>query len=268
MRYAWLASVGVMLASLQVAAEPLEMPSYQVPLSGRLPAPLAAGEPLRVAVRSENAAALSQNLAATTVRDVQVSGDWVSVTLGGRDTHRAPPSPAHTASSFVIDYELAPVQAVAEGLAWPQTGERTVLALEEHIAQTIVPSAYGRSFDIASEVASKKAGDCSEFAVLTTAVARAKGVAARTVLGSLVVTTGTEVTVFGHAWSEVFMDNQWQVADAAARPIPDANYFYMPVAIVANEGMGFLMGLLTTTMTMPVDARLETAPPAKVPAAN
>lgn len=256
-RYTWLAISGLGLFSAQVSAEPPQLPSYQVPLDGQLPAPLKAGESLRLSVRSADASGLSRNLAATTVGDVQVDGDWLSVTLSGRDTHLAPPAPAHTAASFVIDYELPSVQAVAAGLDWPRKDERSVLALEEHIAQTVVPSAYGRSFDIASEVATKKAGDCSEFAVLSTAVARARGVAARTVLGSLVVTNDTAVTVFGHAWSEVFIDKRWQVADAAARPIPGANYYYLPVAVLGNEGMGFLMGLLSTTLTMPVDARLE-----------
>jgi hypothetical protein len=60
-------------------------------------------------------------------------------------------------------------------------------------------------------------GDCSEAAVLTTALLRAAGVPSRVDLGFATLGHGVFI---GHAWSEAFVNGRWIGVDAALREFP------------------------------------------------
>lgn len=60
-------------------------------------------------------------------------------------------------------------------------------------------------------------GDCSEAAVLTAALLRAKGVPARVALGFASLGRGVFI---GHAWSEAWIDGGWVGVDAALKEFP------------------------------------------------
>jgi transglutaminase-like putative cysteine protease len=65
-------------------------------------------------------------------------------------------------------------------------------------------------FDILNE----REGDCTEFSLLFTTLARAAGIPARTVSGLLYM--GDDVQSFGgHSWNEVVLDGRWVPVDAA-----------------------------------------------------
>jgi transglutaminase-like putative cysteine protease len=78
-------------------------------------------------------------------------------------------------------------------------------------------------------------GDCTEFADLLTALARAAGYRARTVTG-LVYTDDGGPAFMLHAWSEVLLDNHWRGLDptwnearldATHLPLPDSDVGYL-----------------------------------------
>ncbi|MFK7888386.1 MAG: transglutaminase family protein [Gammaproteobacteria bacterium] len=103
---------------------------------------------------------------------------------------------------------------------------------------------------------STRAGDCTEFAVLLTAVARAKNVPSRAVLGTVLISSSTGTQAFGHAWSELYIDGRWEIADAAIRPADGLIYHYLPIGMITNEGMGFAMGMFETVVAIPSEVRL------------
>ncbi len=72
-------------------------------------------------------------------------------------------------------------------------------------------------FGTSSEVLRKLTGDCSEAAILTAALLRARGIPARLALGFASVGRGVFI---GHAWTEAFLQGQWVGVDAALRQFP------------------------------------------------
>jgi transglutaminase-like putative cysteine protease len=60
-------------------------------------------------------------------------------------------------------------------------------------------------------------GDCSEAAILTAALLRARGVPARVALGFASLGKGVFI---GHAWCEAWLDGDWMGVDAALREFP------------------------------------------------
>jgi hypothetical protein len=110
-----------------------------------------------------------------------------------------------------------------------------------------------RSFDIASTVARRREGDCTEHAVLLTALARLHGHAARVVLGLVLVRIeGQPPRAFGHAWVERHDGKAWRPADAAL-PLGELKKLagprrvrvsYLPIRVVKREDAGFASDLI------------------------
>jgi transglutaminase-like putative cysteine protease len=95
-----------------------------------------------------------------------------------------------------------------------------------------------RLFDIASVVARRKEGDCTEHAVLLTALARSFGYRARVVLGIVFVPIGSPIAAFEHAWVEYRAGDEWVIADAALPRGMVARY--VPLDIIHDEGPAFM----------------------------
>jgi transglutaminase-like putative cysteine protease len=66
----------------------------------------------------------------------------------------------------------------------------------------------------ASETARLLRGDCRQYALLTAALCRAKGIPARTAIGLLYVEKGRRPMMGFHMWTEVWIDGQWLGLDA------------------------------------------------------
>lgn len=143
--------------------------------------------------------------------------------------------------TFVIDYtepEFEPLRKELDA----RGSKITRPELVEYVAGLIEPSRE-RRWDIASVVARRRQGDCSEHAVLTTALARLQGIPARVVVGVALVSEGKTHGAFGHAWSEFLEDGEWQVADAALVQAK-ATVRYLPIGLFEDEGLGYAMNLL------------------------
>ena len=76
---------------------------------------------------------------------------------------------------------------------------------------------YEVGFATASEVARKKAGDCTEHSVLLAALGRALGIPSRVVTGLVYADefeNQKDVLVY-HMWTQFYMDDQWVNLDSA-----------------------------------------------------
>jgi Transglutaminase-like superfamily len=165
-------------------------------------------------------------------------------------------APAYAASSFVVDYREKAFAPARDAFA--QTGARaTPPALTRFVAEFIANKTLSRGFDFASRVAQTRSGDCTEHAVLLAALLRDAGLSARVVFGALVVLGPQAGVAVQHAWVEYRDGGRWTIADAAMEappPAPDAKpsspsprlrKAYVPMAVLRDEGPGYVAALLT-----------------------
>lgn len=149
-------------------------------------------------------------------------------------------------ATFLIDFNEPPFEALkTEMKSLGDKPSRT--SLIEFVAGVINEN-YERGWDLASTVAKRREGDCSEHAVLTTALARMIGTPARVVIGVALISDGEQHNAFGHAWSEVREGDLWVVADAALLGEP-GTVRYVPMGVVEEEGLGYAMGIAAVQRT-------------------
>jgi hypothetical protein len=159
-------------------------------------------------------------------------------------TARDKPTRQHQRPSFVIDYDEPAFKPALDAARASLGPAPSVDALASFVDQYITKKGFGRGFDIASVVATRREGDCTEHAVLLTALARAFGFPARVVQGIVLVEVDKKVLAFGHAWAEVYVKSAWRRADAAFPP--DQPLVYLPLELIADEGPGFAMSIAQT----------------------
>lgn len=209
-----------------------------------------AGLTLRLEAR--RADLLHARLSRTSVSVGTPADGAVTVTLAGRDRLSAPASGAHLADSFLIDHSAPSIRALAEEAGDVGEGVAAVQRLSEFVHGLMRTSSYAQGFDVASIVARDRVGDCSEHAVLLTALARAKAMPARTVIGAVVLIGEPASGAFGHAWTEIWADGAWRVADATRPELGhDGGIYYLPLGAVSDEGMGYALGLFDLINAMP-----------------
>jgi len=89
-------------------------------------------------------------------------------------------------------------------------------AIETFVGAYISQKNLSVGYASAAEVAISREGDCSEHAVLTSAMCRAVGIPSRVVVGLVYVEQfGNRKNIFGgHVWSQVYIDGKWIGIDA------------------------------------------------------
>lgn len=176
------------------------------------------------------------------------SGRWLLDTKkypGGRDVA----APAHVAATFLVDYgDPAVVRASREAEGAGHAGTDKPARLRRFVHGYISSKNLRRTYDSASVVATRREGDCTEHAVLLTALARLRRLPARVVHGIALVRAGGAWRAYGHAWVEVREKKSWAPLDAALEsPSP---IVYIPLAVLEDEGPArtlSLMGQLSPT---------------------
>jgi len=148
---------------------------------------------------------------------------------------------AFLAATFVVDFDQPALATLATSMRERYGDEPSPRQIVEFVRDTIDPSS-ARAFDIASQVAVHRSGDCSEHAVLFTALARAAGIPTRIAAGIVIVRIGDKLGAFGHAWAETHDGSQWRPIDPTdiegGEPLA-----YVPDGIMENEGPGYTFGL-------------------------
>ena len=194
--------------------------------------------PLRLRLFSD----APQELAGRLPGVVSVAADHVVIDagLGTLQSRGAPEGPPR--ATFVIDYDAAPVAQLVRDLHLRYGASPSNTELIRFVRATLTASG-GRSFDIASQVATHKAGDCSEHAVLLAALARAQGLPARVAIGTLVAKIDGQLGAFGHAWTEIHRDGAWKLVDAT--PLDGGTpVAYVPEGLLEDEGPGYGLGMM------------------------
>ncbi|WP_371194470.1 transglutaminase family protein [Glaciecola sp. SC05] len=169
-------------------------------------------------------------------------------------------SAKHSKDSFVIDISEPSIKAFVANFSGSRTQSIDLNALVAYVSQHIDKPSYVNGFDIASVVATSRSGDCTEYAVLLTALARSLGLPARVIIGTILVEEKAQVLAVGHAWVEVWQEDKWHILDAAMYQSGANKHFYLPAAALEKESPGYAMSLASATVLMPSSIRaLQTA---------
>jgi hypothetical protein len=124
-------------------------------------------------------------------------------------------------STIYVDITDPVVKEMADKAARTAEGDSLYAladALRQYVSKAITCKSLNIGYATASEVARSKEGDCSEHAVLLTALARAKGLPARAVSGLIGVgeTPGGPCDkLYYHMWTQVWIGGTWVDLDAA-----------------------------------------------------
>jgi len=178
-------------------------------------------------------------------------------------TSRDVPAKNDGRSSFIVDYEEAAFSSAVtafEGSGEPVTPD----AISAFASRFIEDKTYTRGFDVASRVATTRAGDCTEHAVFTAALLRRFGFRARVIFGIVIVGLSgkakpPEVLAFGHAWVEQYDRKRWKIVDSAlgsergqgervgAPGLPadiHVRLVYLPINVLRDESAGYRRALM------------------------
>lgn len=175
----------------------------------------------------------------------------VAFSLSGYPAATSPVNDAlHRDASFLVDYNEPSVQALVEQIN-SQYGTRPAPAeLEQFVYDFIEHKNAAHGFDVASMVAKTRAGDCTEHAVLLTALLRLYGYPARAVTG-LYVSLEEPVLGYGHAWTEFYDGQRWVGLDAT-RISAVVGTRHVPLGVVNDESIAYTLGLLRTLQGLSV----------------
>ena len=132
------------------------------------------------------------------------------------------------------------------------------LALWRYVDKTIFIKNFEVAFDPASNVLATHQGDCTEHAVLLAALARARGLPSRVLVGlTQVPGMGGYEWEFGyHAWTEVWIDGTWVSLDAALRQAP-VDVSHIALGVSAVDGSDPLRSVSTALVQMIGNLRIE-----------
>lgn len=228
---------------------------YLYRISANAKAPLAGDgihAPL-VELQVEQPALLVNWLANSTTTIDKVGDTTVSVYAEPTITLSGTPEPKDRAASFIVDFQDPAVENLVDSLVAQHGQQPDIQNLTQFVFDTIPKKNHSRGFDFASRVAKEGEGDCTEHAVLITALARATNRPARIVLGLLLIEVESVFSVYGHAWSEIHDGGNWHIADATlpVLALPKAIVKYIPLLSLTNEGPGYGMDILQFISVFP-----------------
>ncbi len=211
-----------------------------------------AGSPvLHYRIMHENPAALQARLARWIDQAKPVEGG-VAFSLRAYPVTAQPAAyEHHRAASFLIDYTEPVIQALAKPIEQRYGKQPSPGELERFVHDYIVDKNSAHGFDVASMVAKSRAGDCTEHAVLLTALLRMYGYPARTVVG-LYVSLEEPVLAYGHAWVETYGDDGWTGLDGT-RISHSVSAQHVRLGVVEDESIAYALGLIGTLQMLAID---------------
>jgi transglutaminase-like putative cysteine protease len=206
---------------------------------------------LHYRILHENPAALQARLARWIDQPKPVEGG-VAFSLRAYPVAAAPAAyEHHRAASFLIDYTEPVIQALAGPIEQRYGKQPSPEELEQFVHDYIVDKNSAHGFDVASMVARSRAGDCTEHAVLLTALLRMYGYPARTVTG-LYVSLEEPVLAYGHAWAEYYGDDGWTGLDGT-RISHRVGAQHVPLGVLEDESIAYALGLIGTFQMLAID---------------
>ena len=128
-------------------------------------------------------------------------------------SHDPPEAAAKNPSRWVESDDPLIQQLAREAVGGAPRSASIGEVLEDFVHNKIKRRNFSQAFATAAEVARTSEGDCTEHAMLMTALARANGVPARTAMG-LVYFEQPHPSLGYHMWNEFYLDGSWRSFDS------------------------------------------------------
>jgi hypothetical protein len=130
---------------------------------------------------------------------------------GNPDAKDAPPTAADREPNNWIQSDHPKIAAAAKEAAGDLKDPwQVAVALERYAHSRIRRPGFSQAFDTALDVLESGEGDCTERAVLLTALARARGIPARVAIGLVYY----KQSFLYHMWTEMYLEGRWIPMDA------------------------------------------------------
>ena len=147
-------------------------------------------------------------------------GQWqVDVCVAQRGIQAPPTAADREANLWVQSNEPAVRELSALAVGNAQDDHEKMRLLRSFVSDYITEHGLDVGYASALEVVDNRQGDCTEYAILLTALARAQGIPARMVTGMVYADryAGSSHLFLPHAWTQAWVDDRWQSYDAALR---------------------------------------------------
>jgi len=169
------------------------------------------GDPSKVFLNSggQSVQAIDPHTAEVTVRQLRPNSP-VTADPGPTDADRQP-NPWIQSDDPEIQRlaALSQTESGSGGDAWAQA-----LGLESFVHRHLQQATYSAVMATAADVARSRKGDCTEYAMLLAALARARGIPARVAVGLVYIQGRPVPTMAFHMWTEVYVGQRWVPLDA------------------------------------------------------
>ncbi|MFL5270734.1 MAG: transglutaminase family protein [Anaeromyxobacteraceae bacterium] len=151
-----------------------------------------------------------------------------------------------------VDSDAPEIRALAKKVLGDTQGVFAASTKLAHFVFERLEKAYGVSRDRATEVLALGKGDCTEHALLFTALARAAGIPARQVHGLVYAQYDDKIpALYWHAWVEVKSGEEWIAVDPTFdQPVADATHVALGRSTQVDT-----VGLLGALEIVGVDAK-------------
>lgn len=146
--------------------------------------------------------------------------DWMIDVSSAHAGRQPPPRPADSQANAWLQSDAPAIRRLAIKAV---RGARDDLQRMRRMRQFVSGYITGHGLDVgyasALEVLDSRQGDCTEYAVLLAAMARAQGIPARVVSGMVYVDRfgGASRQFIPHEWVQAWVDGRWQSFDAALK---------------------------------------------------
>lgn len=198
--------------------QPVDMLRAATVDSPRLLPPYVRAVPMRYRVHISGD--IGQPFITTDEQQVTALGDddWLIDVSGAHAGRQAPPQPADSQPNAWLQSDAPAIRRLAaKAVGGAHDDLQRMRRLRLFVSRYITGHGLDVGYASALEVLDSRQGDCTEYAVLLAAMARAQGIPARVVSGMVYADrfAGASRVFIPHEWVQAWVDGRWQSFDAA-----------------------------------------------------
>ena len=168
---------------------------------------------------------------------------WIVDTVMPRKGREAPPTAADIAPNDWLQSDAPAIQALARKAAGKATGNRERMKLlTQFVRSYIKPEGASVGYASALETLHDRSGDCTEYAVLLAAMARAQKIPTRVVTGLVYADryNGQDYVLIPHTWVQAWVDGIWRGYDAA---LPQYDHTHIAMDVGDGDPWKYFSGI-------------------------
>jgi hypothetical protein len=160
--------------------------------------------------------------------------DWMVDVGAAHAGRQAPPQPSDSQPNAWLQSDAPAIRRLAnQAVRGARDDLQRMRRLRAFVSGYITAHGLDVGYASALEVVDSREGDCTEYAVLLAAMARAQGIPARVISGMVYADrfAGGSRVFIPHEWVQAWVDGRWQSFDAALR-----HFDSLHLALASGDG--------------------------------